>query len=310
MQPINSRGSSQSLPIYKRKLSRCLCHGTLPSIAPFTDSLSRRTVNDDKTHPVWIAVLEEDNDMWDRERSMEDYLCCSMNRLVVWWSGRPFIHCQIVFWNAVEKKYYTYSVDTKRGVWAYDEKEFQRGWRFVRIMVTERAELAMHNFLVDQLGKPMNTLGQYMAWTWFPASGNEARWFCSELMTRALVEGGIIKDDDVVPEAMAPHSLYNYLLEQCAYLPRPVLQQANPISLLNFHRELEQHSDELVLIIPAAGIGQSVASALEERKNSGGGSSRSSSSSRRAAASTTLWADVKGVAPSRANTQQSRINMV
>lgn len=256
-------------PVFKRRLTRCLCRGAMPSLAPLSAAERynhRAPIDDEKRHPVWIALLEYDNDVYERERWLVDYYILPMNRLTVWWSGWPFIHCQIVFWNALEKKYYTYSSDHRRGVSAFDEKTFARGWRWIRLSVSERQELAMHNFLVAQLGKPMNALGQYMAWTWFPASGCERRWFCSELITRVLQEGGVILDTTVQPESTWPHNLYLYLLQQCAYLPRPTLQEANPISVTDFHRLIDQHHVQLPL--PLNNIAASIVSTMPPMQRS------------------------------------------
>jgi hypothetical protein len=263
----SSSTNSAVIPLIKQKLRRCLCRGTTPTPnPPDIHSIKNTPMNDAKTHPVWVGFTHYDNTYYEHQVSLRDYCCLDMNWLATFCTRRPYIHCQIVFWNAVSGKYYTFSVDYEHNVHVYDEKEFKRGWTWVRLNVTERAELAMHNFLVDQLGKPMSALGQYMALTWFPAAGNDTRWFCSELIARALIEGGIICDNNVQPEAMAPHHLLDYLLMECAYLPRPQEQHQNPVSLLAVQRLAHEHQIEID--IPHEGIGQSIASAVAERQRS------------------------------------------
>ena len=258
------------VPNYKKPIERCLCHGTQPNVSPVPVYIRNGVhgrMNDDKVHPVWIGFLHKKNDQYETQRWLQDYWCLNMNALTTWWSGRPFVHCQIAFWCAATKKYYTYSVDQDRGVWAWDDKEFAAGWEWIKLMVTERCEVSMHNFLQAQLGKQMNSLGQFTIVTCCKASGNERRWFCSELMTAALINGGIIVDNTVVPHEQWPHTLYDHLLQYCAYTPRPELMTTNPVRLIDFHKRLE--TSDVRIDIPVSGLPKSLAVAFEERHGSG-----------------------------------------
>lgn len=296
--------ATTSTPMIKRKLARCLCKGQMPTLnPPDVRDIKHQPINDTKVHPIWVGFTHWDNTYYEHPVSMRDFCCLDMNWITTFVTRRPYIHCQIVFYNAFTGKYYTFSVDYERNVHVYDEKEFARGWTWVRLSVTERAEMAMHNFLVEQLGKPMSALGQYMALTWFPASGNNERWFCSELIARALIEGGIICDENVLPEAMAPHHLLDYLLNECAYTPRPYAQPQNPVSLLAVQRAAEEHQIEIE--IPEEGFGQSVASAVAEKQRSTSSNARPAMSSRRTstASSSSSWLPA---APKQQNTARAQ----
>jgi len=258
------------VPNYKKPIERCLCHGTQPNVSPVPEYIRNAVharMNDDKVHPVWIGFLHKKNNQYETQRWLQDYWCLNMNALTTWWSGRPYVHCQIAFWCAATKKYYTYSVDQDRGVWAWDDKEFAAGWEWVKLMITERCEVTMHNFLQAQLGKQMNSLGQFTIVTCCKASGNERRWFCSELMTAVLINGGIIVDNTIVPHEQWPHTLYDHLLLYCTYSPRPELMTINPVRLIDFHKRLE--TSDVRIDIPVSGLPKSLAVAFEERHGSG-----------------------------------------
>lgn len=210
---------------YTRPLQRCLCHGQRPSSSKLSYPGGNGrppldTTDQDKTHRVWVAFLLYDNDEYERERSLRDYMILPMNWLTVQVTGRKMIHCQLLFWDEPRKQYRTFSVDGRRPVHVYDKKTFaDRGWRFFEIMISERQELAIHNFLIAQLGMPLNTAGQLTIFVW-PLSGQKRSWFCSELAAAALAEAGVVDFTQWRDRygtrytracEVAPHVLYDYL---------------------------------------------------------------------------------------------------
>jgi len=224
---------------YTTQLPRCLCFGERPSARQARTAAQPRPpiTADDATHVVWVAFLLYDNDEYEGERSMRDYLFLPMNRLTVMLTGEDFIHCQMVFWDARQRRYYTYSVDAQRPVHVWDRKGFRAGWKFVRLRVTERQEVLMQNFLARQLGKPINRSGQLTVLFW-PTSGRGESWFCSELVTAALDEAGLVDyeawHDVTKPADAAPHHIFHYLTEQCTRCVVE-LMAGNPVQITSVH---------------------------------------------------------------------------
>lgn len=191
-----------------------------------------------RCHRVWVAFLRYKNDEYESEKSMRDYILFPMNWLTVQATGWPYIHCQLVIWDEIRKQYVTFSVDNKRPVHVYDKKTFRAGWDFIELGVTEQEELLIYNFLVAQLGKPLNTSGQMLSLV-LPSSGRGHTWFCSELVAAALDHAGLI-DYKAWPgikeaAAVAPHHLYIYLTRYCLTCTITKLE-GNPVSVASIHR--------------------------------------------------------------------------
>lgn len=216
-------------------LGQVNAHGTRPPLDMSPDGGPRNC-------SVYIAFLEYDNNEYEKERSMRDYFLLPMNWLTVKMTGRQFIHVQPVFWDAVQKTYVTFSVDSVRRVHVYDRKGFRGGWKFLQLSLTEREEILMYNFCVQQLGKELNTSGQLSIFIW-PISGEGQTWFCSELVAAALESAGLV-DYNVWPEvrqpaAAAPHHIYDYLLKHCRRCPVTLLN-GNPVSMVAVHRAAQE----------------------------------------------------------------------
>ena len=257
-------GSSASANLYAHRRTSCLCRGcpgldAEGSARPHTPGSRGQTGT---THRIWIAFLRLENEEYDGEASMRDYCCLPMNKLTVWLTQRPWIHCQLVFWDEENRCYYTFSVDSMRAVHVYDRKEFARGWDFIDLQVSEQSELAIHNFLVGQLGRSMNTSGQLMA-LFFPLDSGGRRWFCSELVAAALECGGVIDFDtwDGVdaPCAVVMHMLYDYLLRDGAHV-RARLLSINPVVKTTIMQTFENPKARIELRA-GDGLPQSVAAA-------------------------------------------------
>ena len=222
--------------LYCTTRSRCMCYAQPPSAARRVNCRAPRPPmrRDDTRHFVYAAFLLYDNDETANMRSMRDYAFVSMNWLTTVLTQRQFIHVQLVFWDEERKNYYTYSVDNQRPVFVAVYKSFaRRGWKFVRLAVNEQQEVAMHNFLVAQLRKPLNSVGQMFALL-YGSSGNGQSWFCSELAAAALEAAGIVdyeQWDGVENSAqVAPHNLYDYLTQQQRVCAARIMQ-ANPIAM-------------------------------------------------------------------------------
>lgn len=213
-------------------------------------------------HRVWVAFLRLKNKEYQEEASLRTYCCIPMNSLTVWLTQRPWIHCQLVLWDDEKRLYYTFSVDSLRSVHVFERKEFQEGWDFLELQVTEACELRIYNFLVAQLGKQMNSSGQLMA-LFFPLDSGGARWFCSELVTAALEAGGVIDFAEWVdvdgPYAVVMHQLYDYLRDECTRYNVQLLD-GNPIAVSNTFKHIEQ-SGVRIAMRTADGLPQSLASA-------------------------------------------------
>jgi hypothetical protein len=233
--------------VYKQAVARGLSYGVAPSTI--------NQVNEHGTRPpldmspsggprncrVYVAFLNYQNNEYEQERSMRDYVLLPMNWLTVQLTGRPFIHVQLVFWDALRKTYVTFSVDSAHPVHVLSTKGFRAGWSFVQLDLTEREEIAVYNFCVAQLGKPLNTAGQL--WIFLkPVSGRGNSVFCSELVVQALESAGLV-DYAVWPEVKeaagaAPHNLFDYLTKYCRRCPT-TLMLANPVHMIAVHREAQ-----------------------------------------------------------------------
>jgi hypothetical protein len=250
---------------YTMEKGRCLCRGQKPSASSRLDLSAPRPPLDmspgaSRNHTVWVAFLMYDNDQYQQERSLRDYII-PMNWLTTVVTASPFIHCQLVLWDEQRKQYYTYSVDDRRPVHVYHEKAFRRGWRFVALSLTEREELLVHNFCVQQLGKPLNHAGQ-LAIFFMPQSGNGQSWFCSELVAAALAQAGLLDfaswSAADKPCKVAPHMLFDYLLNHCTACPVTLLP-GNPVSLANLHKAAAR-AGKISQALTASGLPLSIAS--------------------------------------------------
>lgn len=228
---------------YTYKIERCLCYGQRTSVIENPALRTSRPPLDTRPtapreHRVLVAFLRYKNHEYMPERSMWDYTLLPMNWLTVVLTGRPWIHVQLVFWDEMNKQYRTFSVDSKRNVHVYDKKGFaDASWDFIELRMTEEQEIKVHNFCVDQLGKPMNLQGQ-LAVLFMPVSGGGQSWFCSEFVCAALDSAGLIDygawRDVLYPAAAMPHSLYDYL-KVCTRCAVEVLNH-NPVVIVNVYK--------------------------------------------------------------------------
>lgn len=222
-------------PRYLAPLARCLCCGQSPSIRKRIDAQAPRApINDAPVHEVLVAFLLYKNEEYGQQTSLRDYMFLSVNWVTTLLTRRDFIHVQLVFWDELQKVYYTYSVNDKENVNVTTRKRFsKRSWKFLRLKVTETQELAMLNFLRAQLGKPLNRTGQFMALL-TGASGGEEQWFCSEMVAEALDRAGLVNyrtwNGVSAAEQAAPHHIYDYLLHECVACQVSELR-GNPLDL-------------------------------------------------------------------------------
>jgi hypothetical protein len=206
-------------------------------------------MNGERKHRVWVAFLRLDNDEYHAEASLRTYCCLPMNSITVWLTQRPWIHCQLVFWDAEAQQYFTFSVDTIRPVHVFDRKEFKAGWDFIELRVTEESELRIYNFLVQQLSKTMNSTGQMTA-LFCPIDSGGERWFCSELVAAALEAGGVIDfatwEGVGGPYAVVMHQLYDYLRYSCKSCEVRVMS-TNPVSVMGTLNTLDRSTERFSL---------------------------------------------------------------
>lgn len=230
---------------YTMRRERCVCWGQAPLASVGADPRrqpARGPLNQTSTHRIWVAFLRLKNEEFQAEASLNSFCCLPTNKLTVWLTQRPWIHCQLVFWDNEQRLYYTFSVDGGRPVHVYERKSFQNGWDFIELLVSESCELRIYNFLVAQLGKSMNRSGQLMV-LFFPVDSRGERWFCSELVAAALEAGGIVDfsewDGISGPSGVVMHHLYDYLLQECKACPTKLLS-ANPVAISDMYKVLEQ----------------------------------------------------------------------
>lgn len=258
-----------SVARYTLRRQRCVCWGREPleGVTEARRQPARLPMNGAQTHRVWVAFLRLKNEEYEAEASLQSYCCLPMNKITVWLTQRPWIHCQLVLWDDEKRLYYTFSVDSGRPVHVFERKEFQAGWDFLELRVSEACELRIYNFLVAQLGKPMNRSGQLMA-LFFPLDSGGERWFCSELVAAALEAGGVIDfaawDGIDGPCGVVMHQLYDYLLTDCRTCTVRLLP-GNPVAVANIFKHLEQPGARIALRTDD-GLPQSLAAAAAAAK--------------------------------------------
>lgn len=190
----------------------CLCQGTTARIGESHDS----------AHAVWVAFLAVENNHYDRETWGLDYMCLPTNWLTSFLSGSPFFHVQLFFWDAAARTSRTYSVDASRKcVFTEGMKDFGSiGWTFVRLDVSMEQELAMCAFLQSQLGAPFSSRAygifcvpsfvyDVCALPCLNRARTHTSWFCSELVTAACQQAGMLRSLDA--GSSSPGSLYRAL---------------------------------------------------------------------------------------------------
>lgn len=208
-------------------------------------------------HPIYIGFVRYQNTEWVPERSLVDYVLLPTNWLITVLTSRPWIHAQIVFWDEIEKSYVTFTVDSKHAVHVENRKQFTAGWDFIELLVTEKQELEVFNFYIDQLNKPLNVRGQLMLFIW-PRSGNGDSWFCTEIIVAALAHAGLI-DFSAWPNVKEPHHasmhhVYDYLMSFHTRSPRTLLT-GNPISMMATNLLAQQRGQ---IMLQASGIPPSI----------------------------------------------------
>ena len=175
-------------------------------------------------HYVWVAFLNYENDEYRKEEWGRDYTFLPTNKLTCWLSSSTIFHCQMFFWSETEQTFVTISVDAyQQRVFRSTQKEFRHGWTFVELQVSHDEELAMYNFLSEQMRqqRPFNTVGAY-ALFFCPIATDGQSWFCSQLDVAALQHAGMLRD--VQPHATSPADLHRLLLQQlmCTEISTPV----------------------------------------------------------------------------------------
>ena len=272
---VSARNHWASSNVYRLEQQRCLCYGKKPSSLQRIDRSSLReplpSLQTEKypahsNHRVYVAFLRYSNEEYQEQRSLRDRIF-PMNWLTTVATGSDLIHCQLVFWDELRKQYYTFSVDDRRPVHVYDKKKFQNGWRFVALDICERQELMLHNFCVQQLGKPLNYAGQLSVLVW-AQSGYGESWFCSELVTAALAHAGVIDFDQwpgiQSPEQVTPANLFCYLTEACVTCKVTLLPH-NPVSLQELDNAAAR-AGPITRLCPDTGLPISVAAHVAETR--------------------------------------------
>jgi hypothetical protein len=167
-----------------------------------------------------------------------------------------YSHCEIIFEgdnktaeasanNAnTTSEFVTCSVAMLTDVY-FKRKSFNRAeWEFVTIILDDAEKVArIRNFCYNQAQqeKEFNFKGMLRSVTPFPRPTSGDEWFCSELITAALQQGGMLLEK--VPSAMTPSSLFRAVLNE---LPpsSTVFKSATPL----FLERIRLHCDVSVVI--------------------------------------------------------------
>jgi len=194
-------GATPPLSIDAVDVRECPCRGAFDTGTPDLNG----------SHYAWIAYLDYDNDdpHYRKEEWLRDYYLLPVNWLTAKLSGSSYFHCQMIFWNQMQGAFVTVSVDSyRRHVFAETRKEFKcKGWIFQRITVTAQQEIAMYEFLVEQVQqrRHFNQVGAYSIWL-RPTDTGGRSWFCSQLATATLQHAGYLRN--VVPYSVYPGDLF------------------------------------------------------------------------------------------------------
>lgn len=157
-------------------------------------------------HVVWLAFAPADP-------TLSYFSTARWLSSMAGWLGRTDItHCQFVFYDHQQARFYTYSVDKRNKVSVSHTKKFERtGWRFLQIEVSEQQEVAIRNALAAELDKDFDFSATLWLYFW-PRKTTRRAWFCSELMLTALKAAGLAQDAPE-PYRMPPHRLFYYMLD-------------------------------------------------------------------------------------------------
>jgi hypothetical protein len=217
----------------------CPCEGAYDSGAAGRGGGSERTgPQRQQAHYVWMAFLHYDNDEYRQEQWLRDYRVLPTNWLTTKLSGSDIFHCQMFFWNQMQQTFVTFSVDAHQQHVHYStQKQFGRGWTFLRLTVSRQQERAMYDFLAEQAvhQKPFNWLGAMLLFV-RPVPTGDRTWFCSQLDVAALQQAGLLMH--VRPEATYPSQLLD-LLERSGEVP--VMRTTHPVRTKQVWMRVSQH---------------------------------------------------------------------
>jgi len=198
-------GDGQARPRFNSNMhdEECPCLGAYDTGIPHTGP-----------HYVWMAYLRSDHQdpQYRREQWLRDYYLFSVTYLTCLLSGSNIFHCQMFFWNQLQQKFVSFSVDAyRRRVFPDDRKEFKcSGWTFQRLTVTAAQETAMYEFLAEQVrrGAHFNQVGAYLMCL-RPTNTGGRSWFCSQLDVATLQHAGFLRN--VSPHSVYPGQLYDLI---------------------------------------------------------------------------------------------------
>lgn len=128
-----------------------------------------------------------------------------INRLAAWWQASDITHCE---WYEPTKKLAAVIYQGER-MGLYSKRFSNNGFRFRTLYVTPEQRDGMLAVARRAVGKPFNLIGLYRSATPFPRSCDDRSYFCSELATRILQGGGLLRNYD--PGGVTPTMLYNML---------------------------------------------------------------------------------------------------
>jgi len=197
-----------------------------PDTCPCEGSYDKGVPSADGSHYVWVAFLHYHNDEYRQEQWLRDYRVLPTNWLTCKLSGSSIFHCQLFFWNQQQQTFVTFSVDAhQQHVHFATTKQFQRGWTFLRLTVSQQQERDMYEFLAAEAAaeRPFNWLGAMLLFLRPVDTGGQS-WFCSQLVVAALQRAGLLAG--VRPEATSPSHVLE-LLKRSA--PVPVLETPHPV---------------------------------------------------------------------------------
>lgn len=148
-----------------------------------------------------------------------------LNRAAAWAAGAdkdtpPYIHVEILFVPRDEERQHAHDVTGEACSIVYnstvhlERKRFsRREWVFRSMKCTDEQYDKMYDFCNEHRGEPFNYMGYFTFWSpikihpgFYRYFGMQPRWFCSQIVTSALLEGGMV-DEDMSP-SIHPHKLF------------------------------------------------------------------------------------------------------
>lgn len=129
----------------------------------------------------------------------------TMGKLIGWYTKSPVYHVEVI----LEDKWI--SAYAGRGVYVNDLRPLKDTWEYIKldeIMVTQRQDEIIEEWLQEQDGKGYDYLGILLAQLIPLRLHSRAKWFCSEITTKILQLLFIKETMNLSPYDVSPGDLH------------------------------------------------------------------------------------------------------